>query len=292
LGPPEPTLATFRASDGYRFYYRRWGPPGRPRARLVFLHGVRSHGGWYGRSCRLFAEAGFETYFLDRRGAGLNSAHRGDAPGFRRLLDDVAEFLLFLRADRPWLPTVLAGISWGGKLAVGLPYRRPGLIDGMVLLCPGLRPKVAPPFPSRVRIALARLLRPWRTFPIPLNEPDLFTASADGRKLIAEDRYGLRVATARFLFASFGLDVYLRRAARRVTAPTLLLLAGQDRIIDNVQTRRFVASFPTRDNRVIDYPEAHHTLEFEPDAHPFVEDVVRWIKRRWGESPPVATGGH
>jgi len=77
-----------------------------------------------------------------------------------------------------------------------------------------------------------------------------------------------------------------------VTAPTLLLLAGQDRIIDNVQTRRFVASFPTRDNRVIDYPEAHHTLEFEPDAHPFVEDVVRWIKRRWGESPPVATGGH
>lgn len=251
-----------------------------PKARLVFLHGVRSHGGWYGRSCARFAAAGFKVYFLDRRGSGLNTVRRGDALGFRRLLDDVAEFLLQLRADRGWLPVFVAGISWGGKLAVGLPYRRPGLVDGLVLLCPGLRPKVAPPFLSRVRIALARVLRPVRYFPVPLNEPDLFTGSPDWQKFIAEDRFGVTEATARFLFASFGLDVYLRRAARRVNVPTLLLLAGQDRIIDNAETRAFVAAFPSRDNRVIDYPEAHHTLEFEPDGHPFVEDVVRWVERR------------
>jgi alpha-beta hydrolase superfamily lysophospholipase len=277
---PRATLHTLRASDGYVSYYRRWDSPGIPKARLIFLHGIRSHGGWYGRSCSRFAEAGFEVYFLDRRGSGLNSARRGDAPGFRRLLDDVAEFLRHLRADRGWLPVFLVGISWGGKLAIGLQYRRPGLVDGLVLLCPGLRPKVAPPFLRRMRIALARVLRPGRTFPVPLNEPDLFTGSSDWQKFIAEDRFAVTEATARFLFASFGLDVYLRRAARRVTVPTLLLLAGQDRIIDNTQTRRFVASFPSRDNRVIDYPEAHHTLEFEPDGHPFVQDVVKWVERR------------
>jgi len=287
LGPPEPRLAepggpvlrTFRASDGYVSYYRRWDLTGPPKARLIFLHGIRSHGGWYGRSCARFAEAGFEVYFLDRRGSGLNSARRGDVPGFRRLIDDVAEFLKQLRADRGWLPAYIAGISWGGKLAVGLMYRRPGLADGLVLLAPGLRPKVAPPLPQRVRIALARVLRPGRTFPVPLNEPDLFTGSPDWQKFIAEDRFAVTEATARFLFASFGLDVYLRRAARRVNVPTLLLLAGQDRIIDNAATRAFVASFPSRDNRVIDYPEAHHTLEFEPDGHPWVQDVVRWVER-------------
>jgi alpha-beta hydrolase superfamily lysophospholipase len=277
--PPPARLATFRASDGYAFYYRHFAPPGVPTARLVFVHGIRSHGGWYTRSCQRFAAAGFDVYFLDRRGSGLNTAHRGDTPSFRRLLDDVAEFVQHLREEGGYVPVVLGGISWGGKLAVGLPYRRPGLIDGLVLLCPGLVPKVAPPVFQRARIAVARVFRPWKFFPIPLNEPDLFTASAEWQKYVAEEPHGLRLATARFLFGSFSLDIYLRRAARRVTVPTLLALGEHDRIISNAATRAFAGRFGAPAS-VIDYPGAHHTLEFEPHDHPWVADVVRWIGER------------
>lgn len=280
IEPGRLALGTFRASDGYALYFRRWSLDGRPRARVVFLHGLRSHGGWYGRSCTTLAAAGFEVFFLDRRGSGLNTARRGDGPGFRRLIDDVAEFLAGLRRERAWLPVFLGGISWGGKLAVALPYRRPGLLNGVMLLCPGLRPQVRPLLAQRVRIALARGMRPTKQFPIPLNEAELFTGSAEWRKFIDADRLGLRTATAQFLFASAGLDVYLRRAARRMSVPSLLMLAGRDRIIDNAATRRFVLSFPSRDNRVIEYPDSHHTLEFEPDGHPFVADLVRWLGRR------------
>ncbi len=274
-------LGSFRASDGYAFYYRHWPAVGRPRARLVFVHGIRSHGGWYGRSCEKLAAAGYDVFFLDRRGAGRNTARRGDTPSFRRLLDDIAEFVAERRRECGWLPTVLAGISWGGKLAVGLPYRKPGLVDGLVLLCPGLVPKVAPAFAQRARIAVARVFRPGKFFPIPLNDPDLFTADPGWQTYIEGDRYGLREATARFLFGSFSLDLYLRRAARRVTVPTLLLLAGQDRVIDNAGTRRAAVGFASRDNRAIDYPAAHHTLEFEADGHPFVGDVIRWLGARF-----------
>lgn len=272
-------LRTFRASDGYSFYYRHYPAAGVPLARLVFVHGIRSHGGWYGRSCEKFAAAGFEVYFLDRRGGGLNTAHRGDAPNFRRLLDDVAEFVQDLRAERGYLPIVLGGISWGGKLAVGLPYRKPGLIDGLVLFCPGLVPKVAPPLAGRMRIAVARVFRPWKFFPIPLNEPDLFTASPRWQKYIADEPQGLRQATARFLFSSFSLDIYLKRAARRVAVPTLLLLGERDRIIDNGETRKFVGRFNTA-TRILDYPEAHHTLEFEEENHPWIDDVMDWLRNR------------
>jgi alpha-beta hydrolase superfamily lysophospholipase len=272
-------LETHQTSDGYRFYLRHYLPVGQPRARLVFTHGIRSHGGWYGRSCAAFAAAGFEVFFLDRRGAGLNTAHRGDAPNFRRLLDDVAEFVQHLRAERGWLPVFLCGISWGGKLTVGLPYRKPGLIDGLVLLCPGLVPKIAPPLLRRARIALARVLRPDRLFPIPLNEAELFTASAEWQKFIDADPYGLRQATARFLFSSFSLDIYLRRAAKRVTVPTFLALAEDDRIIDNRLTRKFVASF-SGEVAITEYPHAHHTLEFEPPDHPWVSDVVKWVEAK------------
>jgi len=272
-------LHTFRASDGYEFYFRRFPAAGPPKARLVFVHGIRSHGGWYEGSCRQFAAAGFDVDVLDRRGSGLNTAHRGDCPSFRRLIDDIAEFVQHLRADRAWLPVVVGGISWGGKLAVGLPYRRPGLIDGLVLLCPGLVPKVAPPFAQRMRIAIARVFRPWKLFPIPLNEPELFTASPEGQKYIATEPHGLRLATSRFLFSSFSLDIYLRRAARRVRMPTLLVLGEHDRIISNAQTRLFAGRFDTAAT-ILDYPGAHHTLEFEPVGHPWVADVRAWIEQR------------
>src|SRR5439155_5062493 len=99
LRAPHSALEVFRASDGYRFYYRHFPAAGAPKARLVFVHGIRSHGGWYTRSCAAFAAAGFDVTFLDRRGAGLNTTRRGDCPGFRRLLDDVAEFVQNLRAE-------------------------------------------------------------------------------------------------------------------------------------------------------------------------------------------------
>lgn len=272
-------LATFRASDGYPFYYRHYRAFGTPRARLVFVHGIRSHGGWYARSCRTLAERGFDVHFLDRRGSGLNTAHRGDAPNFRRLLDDVAEYVQHLRREKAFVPVFVCGISWGGKLAVGLPYRKPNLVDGLVLLCPGLVPKVAPPLPQRARIAVARVFRPWKFFPIPLNEPELFTASPEWRAYIDREPHGLRAATSRFLFSSFSLDIYLLRAAKRVTVPTFLALAEHDRIIDNARTAEYVARFPGP-REVVTYPGAHHTLEFEPDGHPWLEDMANWIERR------------
>ncbi len=272
-------LRTFRASDGYWFYYRHFRPSDRPRARLVFMHGIRSHGGWYERSCATFAQTGLEVFFLDRRGAGLNTTQRGNAPSFRRLLDDVAEFLQSLRAEWAGLPLFLGGISWGGKLAVGLPYRKPWLVDGLVLLCPGLVQKIAPPLGQRLRIALARALRPDRLFPIPLNEPDLFTDSPDWQKFIDGDVPGLRTATARFLFSSFALDIYLRRATKCATVPTFLALAGRDRIIDNAATRSFASRFPGG-TTVVEYPPSCHTLEFEPDDHPWPADLLRWLEER------------
>ena len=139
----QPTVCTITASDGYRWHYRRYAASGEVVGRIVFLHGIQSHGGWYLRSCSKIAAAGYEVFFLDRRGCGPNTEARGDIPSFRRVLDDAAEFIQTLPTDKPRL---MGAISWGGKLGVGFQYRHPGLVDGLALLCPGFFPVIRPGF--------------------------------------------------------------------------------------------------------------------------------------------------
>jgi alpha-beta hydrolase superfamily lysophospholipase len=227
------------------------------------------------------AQHGYEVFFLDRRGSGRNQQERGDAPSFRRLLDDVAEFLQVLRTSQAGGPSplFLAGISWGGKLVVALQKRHPGLVDGLILLCPGFYARVRPSRRQRVGILWARLVNPRKRFPIPLSDPELFTASPHWQRFLREDPLTLREATSRLLIESVRLDGYLHVVPKHVQVPVLLLLAEQDRIIANAPTRRFVESFATADKEVIEYPGAQHTLEFEPKSELFLEDARRWLER-------------
>jgi len=285
------TIDTFTASDGYVLRFRRYEPPGEPRGIVVSLHGIQSHGGWYEYSCNKLKAAGYRVLFCDRRGSGLNENARGDTPSFGRLLDDLAEFLRspVVRNGGRHVPIFLAAVSWGGKLAVALQRWQPGLVDGLILLCPGLFPQVGLPVPKRIGILWARLISPMRTCPIPLDDPDLFTASPRWRAFIRTDPQSLHQATARFLVESVRLDGYLRAAPKYVSVPTLLLLAGQDRIIRNDTTHRFFHKFATADKNVITYPEAHHTLEFEPDRDRFIAEILRWLEPRCAESATRAT---
>ena len=85
----------------------------------------------------------------------------------------------------------------------------------------------------------------------------------------------MRQATAAFFIASRRLDSLASRVRHRADGPPLrLFLAGQDRIIDNARTREFVRQLSWPDRQIMEYPNAHHTLEFEPDPEPFLADLV------------------
>jgi alpha-beta hydrolase superfamily lysophospholipase len=277
----QPVSSHLTASDGYRLHLASWYPPeGRPpRARVAILHGVQSHGGWYHGLGRTLAEAGYEVHFPDRRGSGRNTADRGHTPSVRRLLDDNAELLTQLRDTSQPAPVAVGAISWGGKLAVVAAADHPELVDAVALICPGLQPRVGVSLGERLRIAAAYFTNRRKTFPIPLADPALFTDHQAGQEFIASDPLGLRLATAGLLAASTFLDRRVRRALPRVRQPALLMLAGRDRIVDNERTRADFARIPAADRTILDYPEGHHTLEFELDPTSYARDLAAWLDR-------------
>jgi len=276
----DPVVTQPKFSDGYPYRLTSWYPGATTRGRLVVLHGVQSHADWYHNLGRVLAGTGFETHFPDRRGSGANQTDRGHAPSSARLVRDVVEVLESRRDSTPRTAQGLVGISWGGKLAVAAAADRPELVDATALVCPGLQPRVGVTRRERLRIALAFLFNRRALFPIPLADPALFTEYPEGRKFIAEDPLSLRSATAGLLAASTFLDRRVKRDRTRVRGPLLLMLAGHDRIVDNEATLKYCRGMTSADLDVIEYPDGHHTLEFEPDPSRYALDLAGWFDRK------------
>lgn len=277
-----PHVKSIVASDGYRLFARHWQPTEQPRGFIVALHGIQSHSGWYEYSSGRLCEAGYDVLFLDRRGSGQNFSRRGDVAHGDRLINDVVQVLSDVQRHRdqvvPTAPVVLLAVSWGGKVAAITAARRPELLDGLALLYPGLCARVQPTASQQARLWLARQLHiRHKRVEVPLNDPTLFTAEPRWQEFIRRDPLALREVTSGFLLAHQDLTSESLAAAPQIHCPTLLMLAGQDQIIDNVATKNWAARLGTTKVTLQEYLDAQHTLEFEPQPDRFVNDLQAWL---------------
>lgn len=278
----KPVMQEFVASDNYRLHGRVWTPAGDSlQGTLVVMHGIQSHSGWYEASCQQLCELGYEILFFDRRGSGLNRDQRGDASHWQRLVQDVVQILSWVRLRKTsgqGTPVILQGMSWGAKLAAVVAALRPELMEGLALLYPGIKARVRPTGFQSLQLKLAEKLgiREKRV-EIPLSDPTLFTGDAGWQSFIRNDPLALHEVTVSFLLANRELDLLADKAADRITCPLFCQLAGEDQIIDNRATEAWFQRAASTQKRLVSYPHARHTLEFEPQREQMVSDYADWL---------------
>jgi len=269
-----------RLADGYETSVQEHIPAAQTRLPAIYVHGIQSHPGWFVGSAAALAGRGHAVFQVTRRGSGANMHARGHADSAGQLLDDTETACRFVLrrtgADR----VHLVGVSWGGKLLAALLASRPvPYAASLTLVAPGIAPRVDVGARVKLSVALCLLLRPRRMFDIPLNDPALFTDNEEMRRYIRDDAFRLHRATARFLLASRRMDSMLRNAPTgALKAPTTLLLATRDRIINNAATRAVVERL-TAARAAVEILNAAHTLEFEPDPQPFFSALAAALDR-------------
>jgi alpha-beta hydrolase superfamily lysophospholipase len=269
--------ASYTSFDGTELAFRHWKNDEADTC-AVILHGIQSHSGWYEGSARYFFENGLEAAALDRRGSGMNASDRGDMPSYSALVEDIRSFIELMKRTRGIAKYHLVGISWGGKLSTVFCLAHGKLVQSQVLLSPGLFSKVDFSVAGRLSIALHCLFRPTKTFAIPINRAEMFTANPERIEYVRNDDMFLRRCTARFFFESYRMEKLIERKAEELETPTFLGLPGIDDIVDNEKVRAVFDRFGTSVKRLKCYENAHHTLEFEEDPLPVFEDVLKWIR--------------
>jgi alpha-beta hydrolase superfamily lysophospholipase len=267
------------AADGIRLRYLRWSStPAEPRAVVIFLHGIASHAGWFAETADELQARGVAVYALDRRGSGRSGGPRGHLPRYERALDDIGRLVELVTSEQPDRPLFLAGSSWAAKLALVGAALRPGPLSGLLLLGPGLLPRVSLTLPRRLAALVGHVVAPRLRIAIPLT-PEMYTTNGPYLEFIRTDHRRLLTATARFFWETARLDRRREEAAARLRLPLLLLQGTDDAMVDVPATRRWFTALSVADKTYQAYPGAGHTLDFEPDPvrGRYVADLLRWL---------------
>ena len=268
-------ILTIEGHGGHPIRCRLWDRDG-ARATLVTVHGVVGHSLWLEPLARRLAGRGVRTLAMDRRGAGLNHEARGDAPSADALVGDLEAVLRRASADDP--PVHLCGFCWGSVYAVdtlaALAARpastRTGIdVRSAIHIAPSL-------FPTP--LVLGRRFRTGDSG-IPTEEPvmpiDCFTDGPALEDFIVPDPLRLRKVSPRLnaCMARFSAGIWMKLLRRPL--PSLVLLAADDRVVDNAATERLFGRLDADPVRVHTLPGAHGIQFDAPDAAAAL--VADWV---------------
>ncbi len=265
--------------DGYAAYARYWSPT-QPRGAVLYHHGIQSHCGWYESSAAFLREAGFAVLQVDRRGCGRNEQDRSHADSADQLIHDALTGAAALETRSGMDGYHVVGVSWGGKLAVSAYVTDHAHVRSLSLVTPGLFPRVGVSKVEKARIGLAMLYAPKETFDIPLNDAELFTRDLRWANFIETDPLTLRQCTAGFFLASRRMDKMVMKLPTTRPVPVHLILAEDERIVENERTAEFVRRLHWPYCRLTTFVAARHSLEFEEHSPEYFEDLTAFIAQQ------------
>jgi alpha-beta hydrolase superfamily lysophospholipase len=264
--------------DGLPLRLHDWPLPQAKRDGILIVHGLGEHAGRYDQLARWFNARGYSVRSYDQRG-------HGESPGPRGVLshpDDLLADLAVVHADyaRTLDATpLLLGHSMGGLVALRAVLDERIAPKALVLSSPALRSHASPGL-RRLAATLAHLLPSLRL----RNGLDLQRLSHDAQVAAAyrgdplcHDRVSPRLAD--FIFRAGASCI---ADADRLDVPTLLLVAGDDALVDASGSRDFSAA-AARTKRLTTryFAGLYHELfnEAEPGRSQALRQLEDWLER-------------
>jgi alpha-beta hydrolase superfamily lysophospholipase len=273
------TPRTLQAPGGETLALYDWSvEPGHAKAVVVLVHGLGEHARRHARVAERLNGWRFAARAADHHGHGASSGARGGLPAPNRLVDDLALVVDDTRTAFPGLPLVLLGHSLGGLVAASFVARHVRPVDGLVLSSPALDAGLSA-FQRLLIATLSRLapaLRVGNGLDIQYLSHDPAVAPAYRSDPLCHDRIGARLA--RFL-ADEGAVV--QSAASRWRVPTLLIFAGDDRLVSPAGSRAFAAAAPASVVSSTCFPAHYHEIFNESDPLSVFDTLHRWLDERF-----------
>jgi len=268
------------ARDGTAVHYWYWPVTAaglKPRGTVLMVHGA----GEYGERYRAFGEhlnsRGYHAAAVDLRGFGQSGGPRAFVRRFSDYTEDisaVAEQVLRL-SDMPSLH--LLGHSMGGLAAASAAAdERPVRIASLILSSPCFALQFPVPAHLRAIGALCSLLKPAQLFATKAIS-ELLTHDPAIARHHREDPRIVHFMSARLFFEMHRQMRDFKNLARRISVPTAVFQAEDDRVVNRRASRTFFEILPNPAKRWTLYPGLFHEILNETSRLSVYEDVVSYL---------------
>ncbi len=268
------------SQDGQPALYYRWAPAESSRATVLVLHGYGEHSGRYEHVLEALVEAGFSGLAIDYRGYGLAEGRRGCLRSFDEYVTDALRGLSLARhkkgADEPLF---LLGHSQGGLLALRVAMEEGLGLSGLLLSSPWLGMAMKVPAWKQWIARLASRFMPDLALPSDI-PTGWITTDPEQVSLADADPLMVRKGSARWLTEIYGAQETVKAGLASVTLPTLLMAAGDDRLVSTAESRAFFERLGASDGTWKEYPGLRHELFNEVERERVFVDFTGWIRDR------------
>jgi alpha-beta hydrolase superfamily lysophospholipase len=254
---------TLQTSDQTELFVKDWllNDEAEKRGAVLIVHGLGEHCERYAHTADFLNQNGFEVRGYDQRGHGKSGGNRGEIPTETALLEDakfVYEDFARNRAEQPFL----LGHSMGGGIAIRAAIDKFITPRGVILSSPAITAKLS--LSEKLQLKLGRMT------------PNIAVSNGLKVKYISHDNQVVEdykndelvhdKITPRL--ANFILDSgqeTLKRAAN-FHIPTLLLIAGDDRLVDAGGAKELFAKLPKDSATMHIYDNLYHEIFNEPEV--------------------------
>jgi alpha-beta hydrolase superfamily lysophospholipase len=275
-----PVLSTLGAADQQLAVYD-WGlsephPADATRGTVLLVHGLGEHMGRYAHVAAQLNAWGFAVRGYDHYGHGLSSGARGTLPTPHRLLDDLARVIDHTRNTLPQSVgrLILLGHSMGGLVVARAVAEQLRPVDGLVMSSPAL--STGPNWLQKMLLAT-----------LPHIAPQLCVDNGLDARWVARDTQVVQAyendpLVHRKISAALGAWIVQEGPATLAQAaqwqvPTLLLYAGQDRLVRPEGSAKFAHSAPAHLVTAHCYEAMYHEIFNDPAVDQVFADLRAWL---------------
>jgi alpha-beta hydrolase superfamily lysophospholipase len=271
------SLSTFIVSDGSNIVVQDWPLLSNVprRGMVIIVHGLGEHIGRYNHVAARLNEWGFSVRGYDQCGHGESAGLPGSLPTDTRLLDDLADMVDNTRAQLPkGMPLLLLGHSMGGLVVARFVSLNMRPVDGVILSSPALDPGLSA-FQKLLVSVLPNIVPNLRVGngvkPQFISHDPAVVIDYQSDRLV-HDRISARLA--RFIATAGPATV---ACAPQWTVPTLLMYAGDDRLLNADGSRNFSATAPKDVVTSVCFDALYHEIFNEYDARPVFAALKQWL---------------
>jgi alpha-beta hydrolase superfamily lysophospholipase len=263
------------AADGTPLFVVDWpgkAAPAGPRG-IMLMHGLGEHCGRYAHVAHFFNECGWSVRAYDHRGHGRSGGPRGDTPGKDAILRD-AKRVFDDFAQQFAMPPLLLGHSMGGLFAARFATGALSPLSGLILSSPAL----AIPLSGVQKLLLKTLgaIAPGLGVPNGLQTRYL-SHDPQVEQAYNKDPLVHPKITPRLLGSMLDAADFARAHASEITIPTLMVVAGDDHLVDASGSDAFFSRLKPGIGTMHRYADFYHEIFNETGAVRVFADVRNWL---------------